>query len=142
MKKIILLLCIMSLLFTGCKSSSISLFCSAADDEKMLQAEVFKIIKYEFYGEDEKVQNANGKIIGFGIYGNGEYESKENIKKIKIAYNYPIITAGWPYNHFKGCKVEFQVFEESQYIIVDDLKGKNYNWVEFKDNYTAILHIR
>ena len=127
MKKIICIFIIL-LLLTGC-NKDVSIKKGIVMDER------YKIIKVEFFGENEKKLDANGKIIGFGMYGNAEINKSENIKKMKVAYK--------TYSYIeKEMVTKMGTYKESQYMIINDLKEDNYEWIEFDSANCVILHMK
>ena len=89
----------------------------------------WKIIGYELYGGYEETTDANREIIGFGLLGNANYNQAKGVnKRIKVCY---YNATGMTLSCTRG---------EDSYIIVNDLCGKNYNWIKF-DCGDIILHI-
>ncbi len=132
--KIFTFLFVFLFLFSGCQSEEITKQKEKAD-------QIYEIVKYEFYGENEEKIDADGNIIGLGLYADGKYTKRGNIKKIKILYRQPMYSFG----DYIGFDLDLISLEEERFIIVNDLYGKNYNWVEFDYSQAikkAILHIK
>lgn len=133
--KIVTFLLVVLFLISGCQSEELT-------KKKEENDKIYEIVKYEFYGENEEKIDADGNIIGFGLYANGEYTKRGNVKKIKILYKKPNYFFGEGYI---GFDLELISFEEEKFIIVNDLYDKNYNWIEFDYSQAirkAILHIK
>lgn len=126
MRIFILFLLLLSSLLVGCENYD-------SAQERKIKNEHHKIIAVEFYGENEKKLDANGKIIGFGMYGDAKISQHENVKKVKIAYK-RVYSNG-------TSEIDMETYDESHYIIINDLQGRDYEWIEFDGGGCVILYM-